>query len=377
MSRNSLVSVLIPAYNAERFIAETLDSLLAQTYSQFEAIVVDDGSTDRTINIVRDYMQKDSRIRLLQQNHAGVVAARNLAIQNSSGVYLAPLDSDDLWFPRKLEKQVQALDADPNAGMVYSWSVSIDQQNRLLWRYYIDRPFVPEGWVLSTLIFYNFMENGSVPMFRRSCIEKVGGYALPIEDLNFQGCEDYELYLRLAKHYPVRVVREYAIAYRQSTGSLASKHLSMYHSFFQLMAMMRRQNPEIPEIVFRWSRGLFYNFALVKGYENQDYKQVLLWFWEGLGVDWALLLRPETFRVVVPSALRFVFPRSPKPKSAVKQLPAQKFTLEQVNDPNNKRRYPWLRKPYELLMLRRWARVTRINQALADCKTRESVLAAR
>ncbi|MGG6270772.1 glycosyltransferase family A protein [Leptolyngbya sp. AN03gr2] len=98
---------------------------------------------------------------------AGIIATRNLAIQNPRGIYLAPLDSDDLWFPRKLEKQVQALDADPTAGMVYSWSVSIDQQNRLLWRYYIDRPFVPEGWILTTLIFYNFMENGSVPMVTR------------------------------------------------------------------------------------------------------------------------------------------------------------------------------------------------------------------
>ncbi|MBE9011424.1 glycosyltransferase family 2 protein [Pseudanabaenaceae cyanobacterium LEGE 13415] len=380
MSSDSLVSVLIPAYNAERFIAQTLDSLLAQTYPQFEAIVVDDGSTDKTIDIVRDYMQKDSRIRLFQQNHAGVVAARNLAIQNARGIYLAPLDADDLWYPRKLEKQVQCLDAAPTAGMVYSWSVSIDQQNQLLWRYYTDRPFVPEGWVLATMIFYNFLENGSVPMFRRSCIDELGGYALPSKDLNFQGCEDYELYLRLAKYYPVRVVREYAIAYRQSMGSLVSKHISMYHSFFKLMEMMRQQNPEIPEIVFRWSRGLFYNFALAKGYENQDYKQVLLWFWEGLRVDWALLLRPETFRVVIPSVVKVVLPRSQKsskPMKLVKQPPMQQFTLDQVNDPNNKRRYPWLRKPYELLMLRRWAKVTQINQALADCKISELVSVSR
>lgn len=103
------VSVIIPAYNAEAFIGRTLESVLAQTYENIEVLVVDDGSRDRTAEIVASFAQKDSRVILLKQQNAGVAAARNLAIEKSRGEYIAPLDADDIWYPSKLDKQVQCI----------------------------------------------------------------------------------------------------------------------------------------------------------------------------------------------------------------------------------------------------------------------------
>jgi glycosyltransferase involved in cell wall biosynthesis len=100
-----LVSVIVPAYNAEEFIGETLNSALSQTYSNIEILVVDDGSQDRTSEVVKAFVQKDERVILLQQANAGVAAARNLAIEKSRGEYIAPLDADDIWYPQKLEKR--------------------------------------------------------------------------------------------------------------------------------------------------------------------------------------------------------------------------------------------------------------------------------
>lgn len=121
-----LVSVIVPAYNAEAFIGQTLDSVLSQTYKNIEVLVMNDGSQDRTAEIVEVIAQEDSRIILLQQLNAGVAAARNLAIQNSCAEYIAPIDADDIWFPEKLEKQMQLmLKADPCVGVIYAWSAYI------------------------------------------------------------------------------------------------------------------------------------------------------------------------------------------------------------------------------------------------------------
>lgn len=108
-SNKPLVSVIIPAYNAERFIARTLQSVLSQTYKNLEVIVVDDGSSDLTAEIVKSIAQTDHRVIFLQQPNSGVAAARNLAIASSSGDFVALIDADDIWYPQNIEKQVEAM----------------------------------------------------------------------------------------------------------------------------------------------------------------------------------------------------------------------------------------------------------------------------
>ncbi|MCJ8280869.1 MAG: glycosyltransferase family 2 protein, partial [Rivularia sp. ALOHA_DT_140] len=119
------VSVIIPAYNAMGFLPETLESVLQQTFTDFEILIINDGSSDDIVEWASKI--SDSRVRLITQINQGVSAARNTGIRNSQGEYIAFLDADDLWEPTKLEKQVNCLKANPGVGLVYTWTTFIDQ----------------------------------------------------------------------------------------------------------------------------------------------------------------------------------------------------------------------------------------------------------
>jgi len=220
-----LVSVIIPAYNAEDFIGRTLKSVLSQTYKNIEVLVVDDGSLDRTTEIIEPFAEKDHRVILLKQLNAGVAAARNLAIEKSKGEYIAPIDADDIWYPQKLEKQVQCmLEADQSVGLVYAWSAYIDTEDNIIGEYtsfhYLNMRSI-EGYVHPAMIQMNLIGNGSVPLIRRSCFDKIGFYNCKLKEQNAQGCEDWDIYLRIAEVYEFRVVPEFLIGYRQLIGSMS------------------------------------------------------------------------------------------------------------------------------------------------------------
>ncbi|HPP08870.1 MAG TPA: glycosyltransferase family A protein, partial [bacterium] len=112
------VSVIVPVYNAERFIGETLRSVLCQTYKDIEVIVVDDGSTDHSVEVIKKY--NDPRIMLIRQQNRGVSAARNTGIKSSNGKFIALLDHDDLWLAEKIEKQMILFEKNPDVALVYS-----------------------------------------------------------------------------------------------------------------------------------------------------------------------------------------------------------------------------------------------------------------
>src|SRR5689334_7548849 len=116
-----MVSAVVPAYNAEATLRETLESVRSQTHERLEIIVVDDGSTDGTVAIVEAQQQIDPRIRLIRQKNAGVATARNAGAAAAKGAYLAPVDADDLWHPTKIERQLAAFaHAGPEVGLVYT-----------------------------------------------------------------------------------------------------------------------------------------------------------------------------------------------------------------------------------------------------------------
>ncbi len=122
MNNEPLISVCIPVYNREMYIADAIDSVLKQSYQNFEIIIVDDGSTDQTFSILRKI--KDARIRIYQNGeNKGVVYSRNLCLNTAHGKYIATLDSDDLWMPDKLQKQVEFLESQPNYGVCGTWGL--------------------------------------------------------------------------------------------------------------------------------------------------------------------------------------------------------------------------------------------------------------
>lgn len=204
------ISVIIPAYNAQKTILKTIESVQQQTYSNFELIVINDGSTDNTLEVVKSI--KDERLKIFSYKNGGVAVARNRALSHASGEFIAPLDADDLWTPDKLELQLVALQNHPEAGVAYSWTTRfIDGQEESL---NPDLPIYFNGNVYPKLLLYNFLSNGSNPLIRRKAIESVGEF-----DPACVPCEDWDFYMRVAVNWSFVVVPKHQILYRLSSNS--------------------------------------------------------------------------------------------------------------------------------------------------------------
>jgi glycosyltransferase involved in cell wall biosynthesis len=353
-----IVSVIIPAYNADRFIAKTLHSVLEQTYSDFEVIVVDDGSRDRTAEIVRAICQQDHRVQLVQQQNRGVAIARNVGIARSRGIYIAPLDADDIWYPQKLEKQVARLEmSDPTVGLVYAWSSYIDTEGQILGHYPAAQLGQPEGEVLITLVFSNFIDHGSNPLIRRSCIEHVGDYSRYLQNQKLESCEDWDFYLRIAENYRFGLVPEYLMGYRQSLNSATTNCVQIEKDWLLVLSEIVSRHPEIPTRVQNWAKGSFYNYLLGKSYVNGDYRRVLLWLLKGIRADWIILLRPGIYRALIVGILRIFRQRSRREEP--RKSPAICGTPSRV----------W--KPYDILYRWRWRQVMRMTEDFKIAEFRE------
>jgi len=264
-----LISVIIPAYNADKFIQKTLNSVLSQTYENIEVIVVDDGSEDSTAEIVKRIAETDQRVVLLKQPNAGVAAARNLAIEYSKGDYIAPIDADDIWYPQNLEKQLKCLQqSDSSVGVIYAWSVDIDEADKLTGGFYNS---AIEGEVYTSLIYKYFIGNASASLIRRVCLEKLGGYSSQLKEQNAQGCEDWELHLRIAEHYQFKVVPEFLVGYRQIINSMSCNYSAMAKSHNLIMTEVKRRYPEVSNNIYRWSSSNFYIYLSVKSSHNSYY----------------------------------------------------------------------------------------------------------
>ncbi|MGL5192288.1 MAG: glycosyltransferase family 2 protein, partial [Chroococcales cyanobacterium] len=161
-----LVSVVVPAYNVSRTIRETLDSILTQTFPEFELIIINDGSTDNTLQVIEEV--QDPRIQVFSYENGGLPEARNRGIARATGEFITFMDADDLWTPDKLEGQVAALQQNPKAGLAYSWTCFMDSEGKSFSK---DFPSYIEGNVYPRLLVGNFITSGSNVMLRASAIE--------------------------------------------------------------------------------------------------------------------------------------------------------------------------------------------------------------
>lgn len=192
------VSVIIPTYNRAYLIDKAINSVLSQTYRDYEIIIVDDGSTDNTREVVKGFV--DSRINyIFHANNLGVSAARNTGIKASRGEYIALLDSDDEWLPEKLEKQVVILkNESPEVGVVCSWQFNINENGE-----YIGSSYLPKkgGNIYENLLYTDPI---SVPtlLIRKECFEKVGLF----DDL-LNGQEDWDMWIRISKYFKFVLIK--------------------------------------------------------------------------------------------------------------------------------------------------------------------------
>jgi glycosyltransferase involved in cell wall biosynthesis len=302
-NKRPLVSVIIPAFNAAAIIERTIRSVTAQTYPELEILVVNDGSTDETGSVVRDLSAEDDRIELLTQENQGVSAARNLGIQHSSGEFVAPLDADDIWMPEKTEKQVEVFRTSPaSVGVVYTYSERIFEDGRPS----IYSASQEEGYVFFALLLGNFLQNASTPLIRRRCLDDVGTYSLDYRAANAQGCEDWDIYLRLAERYEYRVVCEYLTGYWQSTGSMSADWRLMDRSYRLMMDGVRKRHPDIPGYVLRWSRSNYFVYLAQRAAHASEVRSSLQSVLRAVVLDPFLLANRRLQRLVARNLLRLI-----------------------------------------------------------------------
>jgi len=203
------VSVIIPAYNAAATLVATLDSVLNQTFKDFEIICVDDGSTDATLPIIKEY---GDSVRLLEQANNGPAAARNNGARNSSGEYLAFLDADDIWAPEFLARSVATLDVDPNLSLVYCNCALADSDGLPL-----DTSLVGNGFdhapSLNELLTQLWPIMPSAAVVRRSAYDKCGGYRDALKGASFR-FEDVDFWIKMREQGPFSYIDEPLITWR-------------------------------------------------------------------------------------------------------------------------------------------------------------------
>ena len=219
MVRTPRVSVLVPAFNAERFLAEALDSLTSQTFTDIEIIVVNDGSTDTSGELAERHAAADDRIRVFHQDNAGVCAALNKAASMARGDLIARLDADDISSPDRLEKQVAFMDANPAVVCCGSAMRYIDERGAELRR----RTFALTNAEIQGRIIDRGCYAHSAVIYRRAAFESVGGYRSP-----FDSVEDLDLFLRLSETGEMANLPDHLCAYRLHASQVTHKPSSQY-----------------------------------------------------------------------------------------------------------------------------------------------------
>jgi len=249
-----LASIVVPAYNAAATIAETLESLLAQTFFDFELIVVDDGSTDATAAVVARF--GDHRIRLIRQTNRGLAGAHNTGIAYARGRYIGFCDADDLWVPEKLERHIAHLDANPDVGISFAGSQMIDRQGRQL---AVRQSPKLRNITPADVFTRNPIGNGSAAVIRREALD---GFAYRSDadsdrdwwfDETFRQSDDIEGWMRFAltQDWRIEGIEGHLTLYRVHVGGLSANVEAQLETWLR----MRDKMAEIaPEIVARHGR---------------------------------------------------------------------------------------------------------------------------
>jgi glycosyltransferase involved in cell wall biosynthesis len=275
------VSVIIPTYNYSRFLGEAVRSVLKQTFSDFELIVVDDGSTDNTKEVVDSFV--DPRIRYIYQENRGVSAAQNTGIKASSGEYIAILGADDMWLPENLEFKVKVLDSRPEVGLVCSDGYIFDDGTGLtlgkMWHLYFPGldPRIASRWPLRELL----SRSGSFirPQFtvlRREVFTEVGYF-----DESLRIGEDWEMFIRAVQCFPVEVL-DVPLGYRRKhSAALTASRIRMYPEVLRTFDKVLHNNSLSKADFALVKRGLAYTHyeyareMIVNGQMNAGRKKLL------------------------------------------------------------------------------------------------------
>jgi glycosyltransferase involved in cell wall biosynthesis len=229
--------VIVPAYNASTTVGRAVDSVLAQTFGDLELIVIDDGSTDSTAEVVR--RRRDRRLRCVAIANRGVSGARNLGLDIGSGDFVAFLDADDAWLPTKLERQLDLMEKRPAAGLCFT---SVELVDGGLRRIHEDRSSPYMDFTEALLANGNVVTgSASSAIVRRSVLESVGGF-----DPRLSQCADWDLWLRLSLATEFVVIDEPLVQIRKGRESMSSNPGLLEKDTFALLDKFFASPPSVP-----------------------------------------------------------------------------------------------------------------------------------
>lgn len=232
-----LVSVILPVWNREAWIERAVASVQSQTYPRVELLVVDDGSTDGTSRVLDAFGRS---LTVLRQAHRGPYAARNLGLRHAAGELIAFIDSDDAWYPRRLERQLPLL-RDPEVGLVFGDATQVEYGRgapapRVYTAFQITPP--RRGWVMEHFAYGNFIPTSSA-LVRRRCFQELGGF----RDSTRQSA-DYAMWFRIAGRYKLDYVDDPVFEYAVHAGGLSRDLLAALHARLELFGTMLAEAPD-------------------------------------------------------------------------------------------------------------------------------------
>ncbi len=288
-----LISVVIPVYNGEKTIRETIESVLNQTFSDLEVIVINDGSQDSTLEIVLSI--PDPRVKVFSYPNANQSVSRNRGISQASGEYISFIDADDLWTPDKLEAQLRALQENPQAAVAYSWTDCIDESRQFI---RTGSHLTVNGDAYANLLVMNFLESGSNPLIRRQALAEVGGF----EEL-LPPAEDWDMWLRLARRYHFVAVPSPQILYRVCAGSMSTNIWKLGSACLQVIERAFSQAPASLQPLKKYSLGNLYKYLTFKALEGKPGRDRCLlaakFLWQAVSNDPTLLQRRVIWKVLL------------------------------------------------------------------------------
>jgi glycosyltransferase involved in cell wall biosynthesis len=259
------VSVILPVLNGEKTIAETIDSVLAQSFKNLELIIINSESTDSTGDILERKNLEDNRIRIFDYPKAHASVNRNRGLKHAAGSYISFIDADDLWHRDKILSQYNQLQENPSASLVYSWTHCIDESGKYLRK---GRCVNHSGYVLPQLLLSDFIGSGSNPMIRRQDLEAVEGF-----DELLTSAEDTDLWLRLAQRCEFVVVPHPHVFYRVTGNSESSNIERLEIMALKVFDRVFESAPDSFQYIKKYRLGSFYRYIVCRSLESSPPKK--------------------------------------------------------------------------------------------------------
>ncbi len=309
-----LVSVIVPTYNIEAYIAETIKSVLAQTYSNFELLIIDDESPDNSVKICRQF--DDPRIKVISQKNRGLAGARNTGVRHAKGNYIALLDGDDLWQPEKLAKHIEYLENNPDVGISFSRSEFIDGEGNSLGIFQMPKL---QDITPGHLLCRNPVGNGSAPVIRREVFEEIcfqddlhGAKEDCYFDEHFRQSEDIECWFRIAAQtdWEIAGIPEALTLYRVNGEGLSANVMKQYDSWEQMITKHRNL---FPELLAKWenpARAYQLRYLARRAVRLKDGKMAVKLTHQALKTHWQIVFSEPSRTILTLAAayMLYVFP---------------------------------------------------------------------